>query len=90
MYSYKNELRSHEEIGRQLVETIGDTAAIALYLGNKDMISEVAESLLKNDIIKNVMIKDRVEVFYSSMKQSSRSQHEKWIEYQKGATKNNC
>ena len=80
-FSYTDELKRHEQVTRQLVETVGNTAAIALYLGNNEMAGEVAHSLLQNDIISNIIIKDQKQVFFSSITGSRPSQHEEWIEY---------
>jgi hypothetical protein len=78
--SFKREFKSYENVAAQLIETISYSAAIAVYLNNHEMVSEVAESLLQNDIIANVLIKNEKEVFYESDAKSSTSRGG-WIQY---------
>ncbi|MBN1625977.1 MAG: hypothetical protein JW944_05585 [Deltaproteobacteria bacterium] len=79
--SYNNELDSYRQATGQLILTISNTAAISVYLDNDDMVSEVADSLLGNDIINQVIISNQDKVFYSSATQLNPSEDENWIEY---------
>lgn len=78
-YSFNRELRSYENAAGQLIETISYSAAIAVYLDNLEMVSEVAESLVQNDIIADVIIRNRDKVFYRFENKSSSDDNTEWI-----------
>lgn len=48
---YENSLTESERSVHQLLETVSTTAAIAAYVGNKELAQEVVSGLTKNDIV---------------------------------------
>ncbi len=48
---YKSSLTESERTVQQLLETVSATAAIAAYVGNKELAQEVVSGLTKNDIV---------------------------------------
>lgn len=55
--SYQNSFTESEHSINQLLETVSATAAIAAYVGNKELAQEVASGLTKNDTVDSAQIR---------------------------------
>ena len=55
--SYENSFADSERSVRQLLETVSNTAAIAAYVGNRELAQEVVAGLSINDIVVGAQIR---------------------------------